>query len=147
VEYAMGSVKEGIRQAGKNPDQVDVAAYTSFSIHEDLNKATKAAVPVVAFIAAGSPPMLLERHGINVQKTEEIKAALKANDWGKAFGSVTPEMIAAFSVCGTPDMCIERISELLKSGISQFVVGSPVGTNVRSAINLISEKIIPQFQK
>ena len=27
---------------------VDVAAYTSFSIHEDLKKATQAAVPVVA---------------------------------------------------------------------------------------------------
>ncbi len=146
VEYAMASVKEGIRQAGKSQDQVDVAAYTSFSVHEDLTKATKAAVPVVAFIAAGSPPMLLERHGINVQKAEEIKAALKANDWGKAFGAVTPEMIAAFCVCGTPAMCIERISELLKSGISQFVVGSPVGTNVRSAINIISEKIIPQFK-
>jgi len=146
VEYAMGSVKEGIRQAGKNPDQVDVAAYTSFSVHEDLKKATKAAVPVVAFIAAGSPPVLLERHGIDVQKTEEIKAALKVNDWGKAFASVTPEMIGAFSVCGTPDLCIERINELLKSGISQFVVGSPIGPNVREAINLISEKIIPRFK-
>jgi 5,10-methylenetetrahydromethanopterin reductase len=146
VEHAMGSVKEGIRQAGKNPDQVDVAAYTSFSVHEDLKKATKAAVPVVAFIAAGSPPVLLERHGIDVQKTEEIKAALKVNDWGKAFASVTPEMIGAFSVCGTPDLCIERINELLKSGISQFVVGSPIGPNVREAINLISEKIIPRFK-
>ena len=146
IEYAMGSVKEGIRQAGKNPDQVDVAAYTSFSVHEDLKKATKAAVPVVAFIAAGSPPVLLERHGIDVQKTEEIKAALKVNDWGKAFASVTPEMIGAFSVCGTPDLCIERINELLKSGISQFVVGSPIGPNVREAINLISEKIIPRFK-
>jgi len=146
VEYAMGSVKEGIHQAGKNPDQVDVAAYTSFSVHEDLKKATKAAVPVVAFIAAGSPPVLLERHGIDVQKTEEIKAALKVNDWGKAFAGVTPEMIGAFSVCGTPDLCIERINELLKSGISQFVVGSPIGPNVREAINLISEKIIPRFK-
>ena len=146
IEYAMGSVKEGIRQAGKNPDQVDVAAYTSFSVHEDLKKATKAAVPVVAFIAAGSPPVLLERHGIDVQKTEEIKAALKVNDWGKAFASVTPEMIGAFSVCGTPDLCIERINELLKSGISQFVVGSPIGPNVREAITLISEKIIPRFK-
>jgi 5,10-methylenetetrahydromethanopterin reductase len=146
VEYAVGSVKEGIRQSGKSPDQVDVAAYTSFSVHEDLKKATKAAVPVVAFIAAGSPPVLLERHGIDVQKTEEIKAALKVNDWGKAFASVTPEMIGAFSVCGTPDLCIERINELLKSGISQFVVGSPIGPNVREAINLISEKIIPRFK-
>jgi len=146
VEYAVGSVREGIRQAGKNADQVDVAAYTSFSVHEDLKKATKAAVPVVAFIAAGSPQVLLERHGIDVQKAGEIKTALKANDWGKAFASVTPEMIEAFSVCGTPDLCIERINELLKSGISQFVVGSPIGPNVREAITLISEKIIPRFK-
>jgi 5,10-methylenetetrahydromethanopterin reductase len=145
VEYATRSVNEGIRQAGKNPDQVDVAAYTSFSVHEDLKKATKAAVPVVAFIAAGSPQILLERHDIDVKKADEIRAALKANDWGKAFSSVTPEMIDAFSVCGTPDACIERINQLLKSGISQFVVGSPIGPKVRKAIDIISQKIIPDF--
>jgi len=146
VEYAVNCVKDGVRQAGKKLDQVDVAAYTSFSVHEDIKKANKAAVPVVSFIVAGSPPQLLERHGIDVKKAGEIKEALKANDWGRAFSGVTPEMINAFSVCGTPDMCIERITELLKSGISQFVVGSPIGTNVREAINLVSEKIIPHFQ-
>ena len=147
VEYAVKCVKEGVEAAEKRFDQVDVAAYTSFSVHEDIKKANKAAVPVVAFIVAGSPPQLLERHGIEVKKAEEIKDALKANDWGRAFGGVTPEMISAFSVCGTPDMCIERIAELLKSCISQFVVGSPIGSNVREAIKLISEKIIPNFTK
>jgi len=145
VEYAVNCVKEGINEAGKNRSDVDVAAYTSFSVHEDIKKASKAAVPVVSFIVAGSPPQLLERHGIDVKKAEEIKEALKANDWGKAFGGVTPEMISAFSVCGTPDMCIERITELSKSGISQFVVGSPIGANVREAIKLISQKIVPHF--
>jgi len=146
VEYAVNSVREGIRQGGKKPEDVDVAAYTSFSVHEDLKKATKAAVPVVSFIVAGSPSLLLERHGIDLKKAEEIREALKANDWGRAFGGVTPEMIEAFSVCGTPEMCTERIALLLKSGISQFVVGSPIGSNVREAINLISQKIIPHFQ-
>jgi len=146
VEYAVNSVKAGIGQAGKKLDEVDVAAYTSFSVHEDLKKATKATVPVVSFIVAGSPSLLLERHGIDIKKAEEIREALKANDWGRAFGAVTSEMIAAFSVCGTPEMCIERIALLLKSGISQFVVGSPIGSNVREAINIISEKIIPHFQ-
>jgi len=146
VEYAVNCVKEGIRQAGKKPDEVDVAAYTSFSVHEDLKKATKAAVPVVSFIVAGSPSILLERHDIDLKKADEIREALKANDWGRAFGAVTPEMIEAFSICGTPEMCIERIALLLKSGISQFVVGSPIGPNVREAINLISEKIVPHFK-
>jgi len=139
-------VKEGIRQAHKKLDEVDVAAYTSFSVHEDLKKATKAAVPVVSFIVAGSPSILLERHGIDLKKADEIREALKANDWGRAFGAVTPEMIEAFSICGTPEMCIERVALLLKSGISQFVVGSPIGSNVREAIDLISENIVPHFQ-
>jgi len=146
VEYAVNCVKEGVQQASKRVDQVDVAAYTAFSVHEDLKKATKAAVPVVSFIVAGSPAVLLERHGIDVGKAEMIREALKANDWGKAFAGVTPEMIEAFSVCGTPDTCIERIGQLLKSGISQFVVGSPIGPNVREAIDLISGKIVPHFR-
>jgi 5,10-methylenetetrahydromethanopterin reductase len=146
VEYAVSYVKEGVNAAGKQFSEVDVAAYTSFSVNEDLKKANKAAVPVVAFIVAGSPPQVLERHGIDVRKAEEIKEALKANDWGRAFGGVTPEMIGAFSVCGTPDMCTERIAELLKLGISQFVVGSPIGANVREAINLVSEEILPHFK-
>jgi len=90
-------------------------------VHEDLKKATKAALPVVAFIVAGSPSQVLERHDINPKKAEEIRDALKVNDWGHAFGAVSQEMIEAFSVCGTPDMCIERINQLLKSGISRLL--------------------------
>jgi len=146
-EYAVTCVKEGAKAAGKKIEDVEVAAATSFSVHEDINKANKAAARVVSFIVVGSAPQILERHGIDVKKAEEIKQAIKANDWGRAFGGVTPEMISAFSVCGTPDMCTERIAELLKSGISQFVVGSPIGPNVREAINLVSEKVIPHFQK
>lgn len=145
VEYAVNCVKDGVHAAGKDFSEVDVAAYTSFSVHEDLKKATKAAVPVVSFIVAGSPGMVLERHGIDVERAEEISEALKANDWGRAFGAVSQEMINAFSVCGTPDMCIERIAQLLKCGITQFVVGSPIGSNVRKAIDVIGNKIIPHF--
>ena len=145
VGYAVDCVKRGVSESGKKLTDVDIAAYTSFSVHEDLKKATKASVPVVAYIVAGSPSVVLERHGIDLKKAEEIREALKASEWGRAFGLVSSEMIEAFSVCGTPDMCIERINQLLKSGISQFVVGSPIGPNVRKAIDLIGEKIIPHF--
>ena len=146
VEYAVNCVKNGVQEIGKQFSELDVAAYTSFSVHEDSKKATKAAVPVVAFIVAGSPSQVLERHEINPKKAEGIREALRANDWGRAFGAVSPEMIEAFSVCGTSNMCIERINQLLKSGISQFVVGSPIGPKVKAAISLISEKIIPSVK-
>jgi len=147
VDYAVGRIKKGVSEAGKKLADVDVTAYTSFSVHEKPEKATQAAVPVVAFIAAGSPNVILERHGVDLKKVDKIRGALKAGDFGQAFGSVSPEMIDAFSVCGTPDLCIEQINRLLKAGISQFVVGSPIGPNVRKSIDLISEKIIPHFKK
>ena len=147
VEYAVSCVKEGINEAGRKQDEVDVAAYTSFSVHQDQKKANKAAVPPVSFIVAGSPPQLLERHGVDVAKAREIREALKANDWGRAFGEVTPEMISAFSVSGTPQMCTERIAELLKAGITQFVIGSPIGANVRESIELVTREIFPYFKK
>jgi 5,10-methylenetetrahydromethanopterin reductase len=147
VSYAVKMANEGIKQANRSPSDVDIAAYTSFSVNEDMKKAVKAATPVVAFIVAGSPATVLEKHQIDLAKADELRAALKANDFGKAFSLVTPEMINAFSICGTPDMCIERIAELQKIGISQFVVGSPIGTNVKNSIDLIGAKIIPRFKE
>jgi len=147
VDYAVGSVQRGVEQAGKRLTDVDVAAYTSFSVHDDLKKATEAAVPVVAYVVAGSPDVVLQRHKIDQEKAEKIGRALKAGKWAEAFGLVSSRMIEAFSVCGTPEICIERITQLLKSGISQFVVGSPLGPNVREAIDLISDKIIPHFKR
>ena len=140
-------LKKGVKEAGKKLTDVDVTAYASFSVHKQEEKAAKAAVPVVAFIVAGSPNVILERHDVDLKEADKIRGALKAGDFGQAFGSVSPEMIEAFSVCGTPDLCIEKINRLLRGGISQFVVGSPIGPNVRKSIDLISETIIPHFKK
>jgi 5,10-methylenetetrahydromethanopterin reductase len=147
IEFAVKTAGEGAKKAGKKPEEFEVAAYTSFSINEDPKKAVKAASPVVAFIVAGSPAPVLEKHGINPAKADEIRAALKVGDFGKAIGAVTPEMIGAFSICGTPDVCVEKIAALKKIGIGQFVTGSPIGTNVKQAIDLIGAKIIPHFKE
>ncbi len=146
IAFAVKMAGEGMKQVGKKPEDVDIAAYTSFSVNEDPKKAAKAAAPVVAFIVAGSPAPVLEKHNINPAKADEIRAALKVGDFPKAIGAVTPDMINAFSICGTPEICIEKIAALKKLGIGQFVVGSPVGQNVKQSIDLIGQKIIPQFQ-
>jgi hypothetical protein len=44
-------------------------------------------------------------------------------------------------------MCIEKIAELEKIGVTLFITGSPIGPNVRNSINLISKEIIPYFKK
>ena len=146
IENALRFVREGATKAGRTMDKLDVAVYTSFSMAEDPAKAVKAATPVVAYIVAGAPHPLVESHGISAQAAESIKNGIAQGKWKEAFGRVTPEMIEAFSICGTPGTCLERIDELGRIGMTQFVAGSPLGPKVRGSIRIFGEQIIPRLK-
>ena len=63
-EVAVEQIKKGAEKAGRDPSEVDVTAYACFSIDKDPVKAVNAAKVVVAFIVAGSPDLVLERHEV-----------------------------------------------------------------------------------
>ncbi|HIH36867.1 MAG TPA: 5,10-methylenetetrahydromethanopterin reductase [Methanocellales archaeon] len=139
-KYAISQVQKGSPKAG-----FDIAAYASFSVDLDEEKAKKAVVPVVAFIVAGSPAPVLERHDIDSTEVDAIKSALAKGDFRTAFKSVTNPMVDAFSIYGSPDHCIQRIKELRGIGVTQVVVGSPIGPDVSASIKLIGEEIIGEI--
>ncbi len=140
IEDATKVIKEALKEKGK--EKVDVVTYTSFSISENYEKAKEKAAEVVSFIVAGSPPQLLEKHGIPLEKAEEIKEKIVKGKIPEAFKSVTDEMIEAFSIAGTPEICREKVKSLIKLGVDQIVAGSPIGPSVKEAINLFQSEII-----
>lgn len=70
----------------------------------------EASIPVVAFIAVGSPPQVLERHEISVEAADKTKQAIIKENWGEAFSYITPDMTEAFSISGTSEECLEKIA-------------------------------------
>lgn len=146
VENAMKFVKNGAEKAGKNLEELEIAAYTSFSIADEPEKAKKAVIPVVAYIVAGCPEMILQKHGILVEVAEKIRKAIIKRKWGEAFSYITDNMIEAFSICGTPNTIVEKVSSLEKVGTTQIVAGSPIGPNIRKSINMISMEVFPHFK-
>ena len=139
-EAAMPMIKKGLAAAGGDKS-FDVGAYTATSIGPDSEAAKNAAKIVVAFIAAGSPPPVIERHGLPEGFNEQMGAFLAKGDFGGAIGAVTPEALDAFSVCGTPDEFIPKIEGLAEMGVTQYVAGSPVGKDVEESIKLLGEVI------
>jgi 5,10-methylenetetrahydromethanopterin reductase len=146
IEKAMKHIREGAERVNKPIADLEVAAYTSFSVAEETRKAVKAVVPVVAYIVAGCPEIVLQNHGISPETAAKIRQAIVQGNWKEAFSAVTAEMIESFSVCGTPNECIEKIDRLVKLGVTQFVAGSPIGPDVRRSINLIGSLILPHFR-
>ena len=139
-EAAMPMIKEGIAAAGGDK-AFDVGAYTATSIGPDSDAAKNAAKIVVAFIAAGSPPPVIERHGLPEGFNTQMGEFLAKGDFGGAIGAVTDEALDAFSVCGTPDEFIPKIEGLAEMGVTQYVAGSPVGKNVEESIKLLGDVI------
>jgi 5,10-methylenetetrahydromethanopterin reductase len=141
-KYAVPVIRQGAEKAGRKPSDVKVCAYASFSADKDKAKAVNAAKMVVAFIVIGSPANVLERHGINPDATAKISSSIAKGDFGAALSGVTPEMVDAFSISGTPDDAKARIEELTKTGVDQIVVGSPIGPDKERSIKLIGKSVL-----
>jgi 5,10-methylenetetrahydromethanopterin reductase len=114
----------------------DLAAYAAVSVAEDADAAREAARAPVAFITAGAAPPVLDRHDIDREAAERVSEALSTGEFSEAFAEVTPAMVEAFSMAGTPGAVTDRAAAVLDHADS-LVLGTPLGPDVETAIDLL----------
>ena len=134
--WADEQVEAGLAERPPEKGDVDFAAYASVSLAEDETVAREAARPPVAFIVGGAAPPVLDRHDVDRERAEEIGDAIEAGEFSTAFEAVTPRMVDAFCIAGTPETAAERISGVLEYADS-FVAGSPLGPDPEQAVSLV----------
>jgi len=137
---AIPIIKAACDKVGKK--NFDVGAYTAMSIDMNEKKARNAAKIVAAFIAAGSPPDLLQRHGLDAGKVATIKGALAKFDFKTAGENVDDKIIDAFTIAGTPDTVKQKCEDLAKAGVTQIIFGSPLGPDMTNSIRLLGKYIV-----
>ncbi|MFX1484165.1 MAG: 5,10-methylenetetrahydromethanopterin reductase, partial [Promethearchaeota archaeon] len=112
-DLAMENIREGVKEAGRDIGDIDVTAYASFSIGKTREEALEGdAKIVVAFIVAGSPDVVLERHNLDMDACSKVRGLLAEGNFKDLPSAVTDEMIDAFAVVGNKDQCIKRIEDL-----------------------------------
>ncbi|MDO5826366.1 MAG: 5,10-methylenetetrahydromethanopterin reductase [Methanosphaera sp.] len=140
-EHAMPLIRKGISNSA-NPDKdFNFAAYTACSVDEDKLAAFNQTKIVVAFIIAGAPEVVLNRHGISLESAGMIKEYLSKNDFKSAVATVDEDMVNAFSVWGTPSQINDKIEVLESMGVNEFVVGSPIGKDRVKSLKLLKDVI------
>ena len=120
----------------------DIGAYTAMSIDRSEKKARNSAKIVAAFIAAGSPPDLLTRHGLDLNNVAKIKAALGKFDFKTVGELVGDKEIDAFTIAGTPEMVKQKCEDLTKAGVTQIIFGSPLGPDMTTSIRLLGKYVV-----
>ena len=137
---AIPIIKKAADAVGKK--NFDVGAYTAMSIDRSEKKARNAAKIVAAFIAAGSPPELLTRHGLDLNNVAKIKGALSKFDFKTVGELVGDKEIDAFTIAGTPEMVKHKCDELTKAGVTQIIFGSPLGPDMTTSIRLLGKYVV-----
>ncbi|WP_312909918.1 5,10-methylenetetrahydromethanopterin reductase [Natronosalvus caseinilyticus] len=133
LEWAANQVEIGLADRPDDRGPFEALAFSSVSVADEEVAAREAARPPVAFIAGGAAPPVIERHGLDEAAVETVGGHLEAGDLSAAFEAVTPAMIDAFAVAGTPETVADRFEAILEF-VDGIVVGSPLGPDLEVAV-------------
>jgi 5,10-methylenetetrahydromethanopterin reductase len=157
-DYVAERFRHGARQAGRDPDSLDLGAWLCWSVSEDGEAAKRAARIMVAFYISSMPESQLRRHGLSRDGMQPILEALGQGEIDKAIELCSPEIAAKLSVAGTPEECAEQVrrdilptsvnhiiaavtdSGLVKTFSGKDIEGVP---DVQGQLRLIAERVVP----
>ncbi len=157
-EYVMKNVKAGAEKAGRNWQDLDLAAWVVWVISDDSQAAKETARIMVAFYLSAMPQQQVERHGIEYSSLQPIFEAFGAGDVQKAVDLTTPEIGEKLSISGTAEECVAKLkNNILPTGINHvvaaisdpFLVKAFTGRDIENCpdvigqMRLIHDKVLP----
>jgi 5,10-methylenetetrahydromethanopterin reductase len=147
AEYAVKKISEGAIKAGKDPKQVDIAGCVWMSIAKTRDESiTTPLKELVAYFGPLLGTKGLASVGLTHEEFSGVHETFMKHGMHEASKLVTDKMLR-LAIYGSPDDCIARVAELERAGVNQVLIGSPLGPDPRNSINIIGQKIIPQFRK
>jgi 5,10-methylenetetrahydromethanopterin reductase len=158
-QYMYDNMKIGAERAGKNVDDLDIAAWCVVSVGEDSAAAKEAAKSVVGLYASSMPDSLLERNGVSPSEMKPILDKFVAGDLAGSIDETPDDLADKLSVAGTPEECIAKIKEMRSGGANHMIcaitdahlVKTFMGREIQGVadvdtqLRLIHDEIMPEF--
>lgn len=140
--FAATQINDGARDAGRDPDSIDVAACIWCSIDADMARAKRALASKIAYYGASFSPDLLAAASLTVLDFRPIQMAMADRDVERAAGLVTPAMLR-LGVAGGADEVVEAGIRLAAAGARHISFGPPLGPDPEQAIAALGTKVLP----
>jgi len=159
--YGFEHFRAGAERAGKNPDDLDFAAWVCTAIGRDSAAAKQAARSMVGIYASSMPQELLERNGVDPAELTPIVEAMGAGDLAKSIELTSPELAEKLSIAGTPEEVTSKIkAEIEGTGVNHYIAaitdaslvkaftGQTVEgvATVEEQLRLLADEVMPNFR-
>jgi 5,10-methylenetetrahydromethanopterin reductase len=160
-EYGFEHFSKGAERAGKNPNDMDFAAWVVTAIGRDSAAAKQAARCMVGIYASAMPHEQLQRNGVDPDELTPIIAAIGAGDLAKGIELTSPELTERLSIAGTPEEVTAKIkSELEGTGVNHVIAAITDASLVKAftgqtlegvadaeeQLRLLADEVMPSFR-
>ena len=135
----LSKLRECVTLMEGSPDYFIKGAHLIVSVHEDINKARKTAIPFAAYLMAGADEKVLKSFQIDEKERSMVQRLLINMDWQTLYSVARDEWIRAFSFYGTHKELEELVRNLVDMGYNHIVFGGPLGPRVYYALKKIAE--------
>jgi 5,10-methylenetetrahydromethanopterin reductase len=143
--YMVAAIMEGVRQAGRDPAEVDIAGCAWLSLSKSWQAAADTLRPLAAYFGPYLEDPALATIGLSADDFRPHKQLIAEGKYSEAAERVTDQMLR-LAILGTPKEVIEQIEHLGEQGITQVNLGGPLGPDPAEAIRLMGTSVIPYFQ-
>jgi 5,10-methylenetetrahydromethanopterin reductase len=152
VGYSRANLDEGAREAGRDPEAIELGSTCLASIHEDRETGLDGAREFSAMYLAnkvqnikGTADTLLEKAGLTQEEIAPIAEAMERGGRLAAKAAVTDEIFEkVVPIAGTPNDCIDAIERYRAAGCDHIML-ELWGENRAKQIRLFGEKVLPHF--
>jgi len=151
VRWAVEQVRAGAEEAGRDPDEVEIAIFCGMWVSDDLDESREESRWAAACAAnhIGDVMQRVPDHGMPEELTRLVEARTQAYDYYEGHldssaehtGWLTPELIDDFAITGPPERCLARIAELADAGVDEISTAYLNGK--QDQLRRVGESIIP----
>jgi alkanesulfonate monooxygenase SsuD/methylene tetrahydromethanopterin reductase-like flavin-dependent oxidoreductase (luciferase family) len=151
VRWAVEQIRAGAEEAGRDPDEVEIAIFCGMWVSDNLDESREESRWAAACAAnhVGDVMQRVPDHGMPEELTRVVEARTLAYDYYEGHldsgaehtGWVTPELIDDFAITGPPDQCLARIAELAELGVGEISTAYLNGK--QEQLRRVGESIIP----
>jgi 5,10-methylenetetrahydromethanopterin reductase len=160
-EYAFDHFRAGAERAGKNPDDLDFAAWVVTAVGRDSAAAKQAARSMVGIYASSMSHEQLMRNGIDPSELTPIVEAMNEGELAKSIELTSPELADKMSISGTPEEVVSKIkSEIEGTGVNHVIAAITDASLVKAftgqtvegvagvdeQLRLLAEEVMPSFR-
>lgn len=138
-------IRRGAEDAGRDANEVDVAACVWVSIDADPERARRPLAEKIAYYGPSISPDLLARLGLTPADFDQVAAALRAGSLDRAASLVTEQMLR-IGIAGDPDEVTRRCGGLVEAGARHLSFGPPLGPDPEAAVTQLGERVLPEFR-